>query len=126
VYSSSWENSHQFISKKFENFSLYGQIDGMRDGKVLEQKTRMRYFYVGQHDMCQLATYMIIKERDGILFQDLKGQTKDTHYSLADMKIYMAPILKELHKVSTEIHGIFANDVTKEARKLLRFRLLNI
>jgi len=121
-----FENQHQFISKDFGNFSLYGQIDGQRGEQVVEVKARMRYFYIGEHDRVQLGTYMLIKGLDGVLLQDLKGKKKETFFPLAKTKRHMAPILSELERVAKQIHKIFEGGLEGTDRTLLRFTLKNV
>ena len=114
-----FENQHQFISKDFGNYSLYGQLDGMRGDLVIEVKSRMRYYYIGEHDRVQLGTYMLIKGCDGVLLQDLKGKKKETFFPLSKVKRHMAPILCELERVAKQIHTIFEDGLQGKDRTLL-------
>ena len=122
-----FENSHEFITKEFENFVMYGQTDGLYKKKwVLEYKTRMRYWIVPPppHDVIQLGCYMIIKQMPGVLVQDLHGDLKESYWTLKDMEVYMKPHLKLLKEVVNEINDIFKGKISDKNRKLLRFCLL--
>ena len=101
-------------------------VNGQRGKQVIEIKTRMRYFYIGEHDRVQLGTYMLIKGCDGVLLQDLKGKKKETFFSLDKMKKHMAPILYELERVAKKIHTIFEGGLNEDERMLLRFTLKNV
>ena len=117
-------NSHEFVTKKFANYELYGQTDGTYKNKVLEFKTRMRYYLLPQHDMIQLGCYMVIKQSDGVLVQDLHGKLKERHWSLKEMETYMKPHLAKLEEVVEEVYRIFKGEVTEEERKYIRYSLL--
>ena len=107
-----FKNAHEFITKEFENFTLYGQTDGIYKDHVLEFKTRMRYYYIPPQDIVQLGAYMIIKQQDGVLVQDLHGVLKETYWTLDEMEIYMKPIFADLQKVVLQIIRIFSGDFT--------------
>ena len=120
-----FESAHEFITKKFDNFVLYGQTDGLYKKKyVLEFKTRMRYFYIPPHDIIQLGCYMIIKQMPGVLVQDLHGNIKETYWTLEKMESYMKPHLEQLKHVVNEIDDIFKGKISDKNRRILRFSLL--
>ena len=119
-----FKNAHEFITKQFENFSLYGQTDGFYKDHVLEFKTRMRYYYIPPHDLIQLGCYMIIKQSKGVLVQDLHGKFKEQFWTLEDMEIFMKPILEDLNKVVLQITKIFSGDITDSERSEIRRSLL--
>ena len=120
-----FKSAHEFVTKKFENFTLYGQTDGIYKFRVLEFKTRMRYYYIPPHDLIQIGCYMIIKEMDGVLLQDLHGKLKETFYELEEMEVYMKPKLEKLKSVVKEINDIFKNKISEENRKILRHCLMH-
>ena len=120
-----FENSHEFITKEFDTFTLYGQTDGLYKKKyVLEFKTRMRYYYIPPHDIIQLGCYMIIKQMPGVLVQDLLGTLKETYWTLKEMEIYMKPFLEKLKDVVHEIGEIFKGNISDKNRLILRCTLL--
>jgi hypothetical protein len=90
-----------------EEYTLFGYIDGMQDGAILETKNRKRFWKEPpQYDLIQLRCYMKMKgEVDGILLECFPGNsTRQTKLNWSDSeweKIHIG-----LCEVSNEISNI--------------------
>ena len=118
-----FKSAHEFVKKDFETFSLYGQTDGLYKNRVLEFKTRMKYYYIPPHDLIQIGCYMLIKKMPGVLLQDLHGKLKEAFFELSEMEDYMKPKLEKLKEVVREIGDIFLGKISEKNRKILKYCL---
>ena len=101
-------------------YSLFGYIDGMQDGAILETKNRKRFWKEPPpYDIVQLRCYMKMKgELDGILLECFPGNsTRETRFDWDDSE--WEKIHNGLCEVSTEIGNLTYQEAEMIIRKYL-------
>jgi hypothetical protein len=101
-------------------YSLFGYIDGMQDGAILETKNRKRFWKEPPpYDLVQLRCYMKMKgEIDGILLECFPGDSKrETRLNWDDAE--WEKIHTGLCNVSSEIGNLTYEEAEMIIRKYL-------